>query len=120
MTVKSRATLRYAASAAGLAWGATLLTRPRLVDALLDDRSPSPIEIVLTRTLGARHVVEALALTVPSRHTRKPLLVTEATHAASMVVLAVVSPRHRRVALASLLVASVLGLATAAATRPAS
>jgi hypothetical protein len=117
MKAKKRATLRYAASATGLLWGTTLLTRPRLVDALLDDRAPSQLEVILTRVLGARHVVEALALAVPSRHTRKPLLLTEATHAVSMAALAAASPRHRRVALASLAVAVTLGAATAAATR---
>jgi len=90
------------------------------MDALLDGRSPSRVEVMLTRILGARHVVEALALTVPSRHTRRPLLFTEAAHASSMVALAVASPRHRRVALASLLVAVLLGGATAAATRTSS
>ena len=120
MSLRGRAAVRYAASATGLMWGAALLTRPRLIDTMLDDRTPTPLETMLTRVLGARHVVEALALAVPSRHTRKPLLLTEATHAASMAALAAVSPRHRRVALASLLVAVALGGATAAATRPAS
>lgn len=118
MNARERMTLRYAASSAGLLWGSTLLTHPRLVAALLDDRSPSHVEVVLTCTLGARHVVEALALAVPSRHTRKPLLLTEGAHAASMAALAVASPRHRRVALVSLLVAVVLGGASAVATRP--
>ena len=72
----------------------------------------------LTRALGARHIVGAIALAAPSRRTRNPLLLTEATHAASMVALAVASPRHRRVALASLAMAMSLGAATAAATRP--
>ena len=54
---------------------------------------------------------------MPSRHTRKPLLLTEATHAASMLALAAVSPRHRRLAWASLFAAATLGVATAIATR---
>lgn len=120
MNADPRLRLRYAATATGLLWGSALFARPSTVLALLRDGSPTQLEIALTRTLGARHVVEAVALAVPTRHTRRPLLLTEATHAASMVALALASPRHRRAALASLLVAVALGAATAAATRPSS
>jgi hypothetical protein len=118
MSARSQAALRYAAAGAGLLWGAALLTRPRSIDTLLDDRSPAPVEVLLTRVLGARHVLEAIVLAGPSRRTRMPLLLTEATHAASMVALAAVSPRHRRMALASLLAAVTLGATTAIATKP--
>jgi hypothetical protein len=117
MSAHKRLVLRYAASAGGLLWGGLLFSRPRLVDRLLDGAGPSHAEMMLTRTLGARHVVEAVALAVPGRRVRRPLLVTEAAHASSMLALGLASPRHRRVALASLFVAAALGLATAMATR---
>jgi hypothetical protein len=116
LSLRERNRLRYLTSGAALLWGAFLFSRPRLIDGLLDDRSPSPVEVGLTRALGARHIVGAIALAAPTRRTRNPLLLTEAAHAGSMVALAVVSQRHRRIAVASMVAAGVLAGATAVVT----
>jgi hypothetical protein len=115
----SRAAVRPARRAPGLApvvvgaaWGLTLLGVGRRLDSLLEGASPSSLEIGLTRVLGVRQLGEAAVLWRFGPRARAGVLATEGLHGASMLALAAVSPRHRRIALASLGMAAVLGVLT--------
>jgi hypothetical protein len=97
---------------AGAAWGVTLLALAGRLDRLLDGARPSPSEVALTRVLGVRQLGEAAVLWRFGPRVRTGVLATEGLHGASMLALAAVSPRHRRVALVSLVMATLLGVLT--------
>jgi hypothetical protein len=89
-------------------WGGLLLLAPQT----LLDRGARPSTGVtrVTRMLGARHVLEALILS--QRHRATPprwAVIVDGVHGASMVAVAICSPRLRRDALASAAVAGLLG-----------
>ena len=82
-------------------WGALLLLAPRAVLEAVGGARSSAIERA-TRLLGARHVLEAAVMTLRhDRVTPRWPIVVDAIHVASMLGLAVVSPRLRRDALLS-------------------
>jgi hypothetical protein len=81
--------------------GAVELAAPERVTALTLSRRPEHSETVVARILGARHLGQGL---VPRSAPFGALLtgpLLDTLHSASMVGLAVLSPRHRRPALAS-------------------
>ncbi len=96
----------------GAAWGVTLLALAGRLDRVLDGSAPSPAEVALTRVLGVRQLGEAALLWRLGRRVSSGVVATEGLHGASMVALAVASRRHRRMALASLTMAVVLGVLT--------
>jgi hypothetical protein len=96
----------------GAAWGVALLVAGRRLDALLDGPGPSRVELGLTRLLGVRQLGEAAVLWRFGARARTGVLATEGLHGASMLALAAVSPRHRRIAVASLAMATLLGVLT--------
>ncbi len=88
-------------------WGGVLLLAPR---PLLRRTGPASNGIVLvTRILGARHLAE-VAILGARRRERPPRwpVIVDAVHGASMVAVAIASPRLRRDALASASVAGAL------------
>ena len=97
-----------------LLWGSALLLAPGALlrewsDALVDRRAR-----VFARVLGARQIAQALAL---SRRGGRGWLAAgaavDATHAATMVVLAVVDPQRRALARANAVTATSFALAGA-------
>ncbi len=97
-----------------LAWGAVELASPGMLASLVRlgrplDRS----ERMVIRVLGVRQVGQGVASQLrPSAETTRLGLRVDLLHAASMVGLAIISRRHRRLALASAGIAG--GLAGAA------
>ncbi len=114
----SRETACRATALVGGIWGVLLLTLPRRVLSVLAPTSAVPTGHLLTATrlLGARHVVEGLALAAAPPLAPVAAAV-EGTHAASMLVISRTQARYRRPALVSAAVAAVLGAATAVARR---
>ncbi len=96
----------------GAAWGVTLLAAGGRLDRLLDGSSPTRVETALTRVLGVRQLGEAALLWRLGSRVRTGVVATESLHGASMLLLAAVSRRHRRIAAASLAMAIVLGVLT--------
>lgn len=91
--------------------GAMMLSQPARVARLLD-AAPAGSHPVL-RVLGARHLLEALAIVV--RSTRDVVgagIVVDATHVLSCLLLGAVSLEHRRPALRDAAVGSGVLLAT--------
>jgi hypothetical protein len=91
-----------------LAWGALLLAAPGAVLALCGGDRSRPL-VVAVRILGARHVIEGVVM--GAEHERRPpqwMIGIDVVHAASMLVLATLSHRLRRDALASAASASAL------------
>jgi hypothetical protein len=75
--------------------GATLLTKPAVVAPLI--ATPPAGRHPVLRLLGLRHLAEAaLLLVTPTPSATTTAVAVDATHAASCVLFAVVSPRHRR------------------------
>lgn len=93
------------------AYGALLLVAPDAYAGAVQGQSLRGAARTTARVLGARHLVEALAL---ARGTRWPRLAAavDATHAASMVGAAALRRPDRRVALADAAVAGSLALLT--------
>jgi hypothetical protein len=69
------------------------------------------------RVLGARHLAQSAALTARPAALTGPAALTESLHVASMLGLAVIAPKYRAPALASALVATVLGVGALASWR---
>jgi hypothetical protein len=108
MTAGARTTAlqRVAASAVSVqpllraAWGGALILAPRPALQLLGAGDVPGSGLVVARILGARHVLQAFVTRVqPGRPVFVAGGVTDALHAASDVLLAVVAPRWRRPAL---------------------
>jgi hypothetical protein len=106
-----------AAAALGSAWGAALLGRPHDLLARTSGRRPGSAEVVVARLLGVRQVVQAVALHRWPVRAARWCAAVDALHGASMVLLATLSPRHRRPALLSAGVAGVLALLELAGSR---
>lgn len=89
-------------------WGALLLADPGLPLRLGGGEDSRAVRMA-TRILGARHLVEALILSRDQGRARRTVAGIDGAHAASMLLLALASPRLRRDALLS--AASASGLA---------
>jgi hypothetical protein len=99
-------------AAIGAGWGIALLVAPERVVRLTAGRQSSPFERGVARLLGARHLVEVSYLMAASHPARRPVVLVECLHAASMVGLAAVSDRYRRPAIFSASVALALAALT--------
>jgi hypothetical protein len=107
--------VRRLAAAQG-AIGAVLLARPQRVTELLSNRQHPAPEAIL-RLLGARMLAQAgVQCVLPTRRTLLAGAAVDASHAASMLLLALHAPRYRRPALAS---AGLAAAFAASATRTA-
>jgi hypothetical protein len=85
-------------------YGAALLLAPEPVIRLATGRRPSPRTCQVARLLGVRHLAQAaLTAAVPGPATFILGASVDTVHAASMLVLASVSPPARRPALTDLL-----------------
>lgn len=98
---------------AGAAWGAALLLQPRAVLARTGTDPDRPGAVIMTRVLGARHLIQALALAARPGAVGPWAAVTDGLHAASMLGLAAVAPGYRKAALASATAAAALAAGTA-------
>jgi hypothetical protein len=117
--VTARDVVRTAGSVLLAAWGALLLTRPEEVATALTAGSPPPDAVV--RALGARRVVQHLAVAlVPSHRLALTAAGVDALHAVSMLAAASVVPRYRRAALTSAVGAAGAAVFTAASAPPPS
>jgi hypothetical protein len=96
-----------------LALGVTALLQPRRVSAWWGADPDEPPVLMVARVLGARHLAQAVLLTVhPGRTADRISATVDALHGTSMVLLAGVSPRARRPALTSAGVALAFTAAT--------
>jgi nucleoside-diphosphate-sugar epimerase len=91
---------------AGSAWGLALLTRGDDIWAAVDGRPPNRTERAVVDLLGARHLLQGSAQILAPRLTRSPAVLVDVIHTASMVGVAVWSPRYRKVALVTAAVAT--------------
>lgn len=88
-------------------YGSGLLLVPRAALAAVGGEPPRRQLVVATRVLGARQLIQAtVGLAAPRRLTPARAATIDALHTASMVAVAVLDPRDRRVALASATLAS--------------
>ncbi|MDQ3326737.1 MAG: hypothetical protein M3529_13770, partial [Actinomycetota bacterium] len=97
--------------------GLAFLLRTRSVLALVGGAEPDPGEVIAGRVLGARHLLDAGCLLAAPDALGPVVRSVDAVHGASMLGLAAVSRSHRRVALASAVVAAVLAAPQPRATR---
>ena len=79
--------------------GAVLLLLSRPVLSRVAGRAATDSEVWLGRLLGARHLTEQIAL-ARGLHVEGVVRLLDRVHAVSMVALAAVSPRFRRLAMA--------------------
>lgn len=80
--------------------GAALTVFPGQVASAAEGRPAVPLVRLFTRVLGVRHLTQAtLALAAPTVLTPSCGAVIDALHLLTTMLLAVVSPRHRRAAL---------------------
>ncbi len=101
----------------GVAVGMGLMARPERLSAIVDPRRAPPPGWVV-RVLGARQLVQGIALTVrPGRAMLTLGACIDATHATSMVALAVLDRSRRRLATCSALQAGVFAVLGAQAAR---
>jgi hypothetical protein len=98
------------AAALGTAWGSALLTRPEAVLEGVGGPPPTDAETTVARVLGARQVVQALAVRRWPHAGGRLGAVADGLHATSMLALAALKPRYRRAALVSAAVAVLLGV----------
>jgi hypothetical protein len=98
--------------------GVALLAKPRAASTLTRT-TPTPGVILAVRVLAARYLTQCLLgeRLAPRWHTDLDVAV-DAVHAGSMVVLAALSPPHRRLAAVSAMVAASLAVADARAGDP--
>ncbi len=87
-----------AAGALGASWGALLLARGDAGWRAVEHRKPSRGEGFVVDVLGVRHLAQGLAELIVPQRCRPLWIFVDLTHAASMVVLALVNPDRRRVA----------------------
>lgn len=89
--------------------GAALMHWPQRIASAAGGSPTPPLACLLTRVLGARQLVQAtLELTAPGLLTPQRGALIDATHSATMLALAGLSPRHRRIALVSAVLAAIL------------
>lgn len=91
----------------GAAWGALLVARPGVVLGQLEGPPPDGVEQAVAKVLGGRQLVQAAAVARWPSAGGRVGAATDVLHALSMVALAT-SPRYRRVAATSGVVAVVL------------
>ena len=101
--------------AAGVAWGGLLLLRGDIVWRRVAGSAPTPHAAWAVRVLGLRHLLQGIAQTVWPWRWARLWVAVDATHAATMLPLAVVGGPSRRPALLSAVVAAA-GAGTVAAT----
>jgi len=101
-------------------FGVTLLLAPGPVLRVVDPRGRDGRAVVVTRVLGARHVVQALVgALAPGRRESALSALVDATHAATCLVVAATDRRRARPALVNAAAAATWGLLTwAAGNRP--
>ena len=97
---------------AGIAWGAALLTRGDDLWQAVQGRHPNDDERLVVGILGLRHVAQGTLQTLAPGLMRRPVMLVDLGHAASMVALAAREPRYRRPALTSGAVAVASALLT--------
>jgi hypothetical protein len=90
----------------GSAWGVGLLARGDEIWTAVDGRAPSTTERAVIDLLAVRHLVQGSAQVLAPRLTRSPAVAVDVIHTATMVGLAVWSPRYRKVALVTAAVAA--------------
>jgi hypothetical protein len=88
-------------------YGTALLLAPGLLLRGVGDPA-DPAARLATRLLGARHLGEAALLAATGRRASRVGAAVDGLHAASMVLLGLAVPLHRRAAMASGAVAGVL------------
>ena len=98
------------AGTAGLAWGCVLLARGARVFERIEKRPPSSAERRAIAVLGARHSGQGILQWAMPGRCGTLWIGVDLTHAASMLILAIVSPTRRHVALVSAGVAAVAAL----------
>jgi hypothetical protein len=96
------------------AWGTALLLAPDAVLRCIGHEPVDPRARRVTQILGGRELVQAL---IASRHRSRASILSgaavDATHAATMLALAIGRPAHRRQAAASALAAASFAIAGA-------
>ena len=111
--MSGRDVVRVGGSALLAGWGGLMLARPDAVAAAVAGPDTPPPEVVV-RVLGARRVVQHLAVAlVASRGLALLGAGVDAVHAASMVGAAALWPQYRRAALTSAAVATTAAVLTA-------
>jgi hypothetical protein len=100
-----------------MGWAVTLLVKGRRIWTLVNGRAPTSTERRVVDVLAIRHLIQGVSQTAAPQHLRRVWLGVDASHALSMVPVAVVDPRHRRAALVtgSLAVLGAVGTAVVAA-----
>ncbi len=98
-----------------LAYGALLLSSPDAVARAVGAGRLDGRDRLVARILGARHVGQALVTSHSGPQLGRLWPAVDLLHAASMVALAVLDPRRRRVAAADAVVASLFTLGGAMA-----
>lgn len=88
--------------------GLAFLLRTRSVLSLVGGAEPDSGEVIAGRVLGARHLLDAACLVTAPDALGPVVRVVDAVHGVSMLGLAAVSRSHRRIAVASAVVAAVL------------
>jgi hypothetical protein len=97
--------------------GAALAAFPGRVASAAEGRPAAPLACLFTRVLGVRQLTQAtLTLTAPQLLTPSRGAIIDGLHTATAIVLAAMSPRHRRAALVNAaLAATFCGLGVAGA-----
>jgi hypothetical protein len=104
-----------------LCWGFVLLSAPDRLAVGLGVPSPAPRVRAVIRVLGVREIVQALLIARrPGPRMLRAAMAVDATHSASMVLLATLDPPRRRLAGTSALVSSSFAALSAGAARRAS
>jgi hypothetical protein len=101
-----------------LIWGSTLLAAPQAVLDRMPAGDARPPVRALARVLGARHLIQ---VTMTLHHTTRSRLIigaaVDASHAATMALLARWRPERRELALANAVAAAALAIAGVTAVR---
>lgn len=88
--------------------GAGLVIRPRAVLRVVQVETASRTELYAARALGLRHLIETGCLLTARGRTARAVQVIDRLHVASMLALGLASRLHRRLALTSALVGTLL------------
>ena len=92
--------------AVGAGWGLALLARGDDLWTAVHGTAPTRSERAVVDILAARHLLQGGAQVLAPRLTRSPAVLVDVIHTATMVGVAVWSPRYRKVALVTAAVAS--------------
>ena len=96
----------------GAAWGVALLVGPDRVIRAAGADSDLTGAVVAARLLGARQLAQAAALAARPQDVARAAVVTDSVHAASMLGVALLAPRYRRIAVVSAVIATALAAGT--------